>query len=158
MARQTTPTNVYGSIFLMPREPASRIVHDEDPTGSLPLFAKLLEEVVFLGSTVLASKGGGPSSPRLFPATSLVAPPAATKSKCWGCCGQQHYPHDHKDQQFLLHYALLLSSKAGLVSPALLPNATALTTSPTKRIGPKSDSLPVQIFQSIRFLLFVHLR
>jgi hypothetical protein len=40
MARPTTPSNAYRSIFLMPREPASRIVQDEDTAGSLPLFTE----------------------------------------------------------------------------------------------------------------------
>ena len=43
-------------------------------------------------------------------------------------------------------------------SAPVLPNASTLTTSPTKHIGLKADSLPVQILQGIRFRLFVHLR
>src|SRR5215204_1966417 len=97
MARPTTPCNAYRSILLMPREPTSRIVQDEDTAGSLPYSPKLLEVVVFLGSTVLASKGRRPFvAAATWSAASLVAPTAATKSKRWGCCGQQHHPHDHK--------------------------------------------------------------
>src|SRR5215211_8100373 len=78
MARQTIPINAYRSILLMPREPTSRIVQDEDTAGSLPYSPKLLEVVVFLGSTVLASKGRRPfvAAATWSVAASLVAPTA----------------------------------------------------------------------------------
>ena len=90
MARPTTPTNAYRSILLMPREPTSRIVQDEDTARSLPYSPKLLEVVVFLGSTVLASKGRRPFvAAATWSAASLVAPTAiTTNNKRWGCCGQ----------------------------------------------------------------------
>jgi hypothetical protein len=101
MARPTTPSNAYESIFLMPREPASCIVQDHDTVGS-------------------------------------------------------HDPHDHKGWQLFFISSSFPQRRDS--SAPVLPNASTLTMSPTKHIGLEADSLPVQIFQSIRFLLFVHLR
>src|SRR5215212_2433717 len=94
MARPTTPCNAYRSILLMPREPTSRIVQDEETAGSLPYSPKLLEVVVFLGSTVLASKGRRPfvDAATWYVAASLLAPPPPRKVKAGAAAASRIIP------------------------------------------------------------------